>query len=241
MDERLKQLLAEGRELYEKRDFRAAEPILEQVATAGTKFADVFDMLGVIAHQRGDVIAAEERFRRAVAINPNYTEALLNLAITLNDRRKYDEAREVFERLSRKTPRGDLDIEPFARGKLANLHADLAEAYGDLGMPYEAIEQLEKSVKLCPGFADLRTRLGVLYRDLGRLEDAKAELTAAVHANPKYARAHVLLGSTLLALGDKEAARGSWNEALVIEPDNPRAASFLKMLDEEVAASRNGA
>ena len=240
MDERLKQLLAEGRELYEKRDFRAAEPVLEQVAAAGSRFADVFDMLGVIAHQRGDVIAAEERFRRAVTINPNYTEALLNLAITLNDRQKYDEAREVFERLSRKTPRGEQDIEPFARGKLANMHADLAQAYADTSMPDEAIEQLEKAVRLCPSFADLRTRLGVLYRDAGRLEDARRELFTAVQANPKYARAHVLLGSTLLALGDKEGARASWNEALVIEPDNPRASSFLAMLDEEIAASRRG-
>ena len=240
MEERLKQLLTEGRELYEKRDFRAAEPILEQVAATGTKFADVFDMLGVIAHQRGDTIAAEERFRRAVAINPNYTEALLNLAITLNDRRKYDEAREVFERLGQKTPRGQQDIEPFARGKLANLHADLAQAYADMGMLDESIEQLSKAVKLAPTFADLRTRLGMLYRDGGRLDDAKRELVAAVQSNPKYARAHVLLGSTLLALGDKEGARSSWNEALAVEPENPRAASFLKMLDDEIAASKRG-
>jgi Tfp pilus assembly protein PilF len=164
MDDTLKELLSKGRDLYEKRDFRAAEPILEQVAATGSRFADVYDMLGVIAHSRGDLASAEERFRKAVSINPNYTEAMLNLGITLNDRRRYDEAREIFERLSGKVPHKDSEIEPFARGKLANMHADLAQAYADMGMPDEAAEQLQKAVKLCPTFADLRTKLGIIYR-----------------------------------------------------------------------------
>lgn len=232
MDDRLKELLSRGRELYEKRDFHNAEPVLEQVAAEATRFADVFDMLGVIAHARGDHATAEERFRKAVDINPGYTDALLNLAVTLNDRRKYDEARAIFEQLGNATSRRDNDIEPFARGKIANMHADLGQAYADLGRLPDAIEQLEKAVALCPTFADLRTKLGIFYRDAGRLSDARDSLRSAVRENPRYVRAHVLLGSTLLAMGDKDAARASWNEALAVDPGNARATSFLRMLDQ---------
>jgi len=232
MDDRVKELLLRGREHYEKRDYAAAEPLLQQIADEGQRFADVFDMLGVIAHMRGDFASAEERFRRAVSINPRYTEALLNLAITLNDRRKYEEARAIFDQMKAGSPQGDPQIEPFARGKLANMHADLSEAYAELGQLDDAIEQLEKAVKLCPTFADLRTRLGILYRDAGHLEDAAGEFRAAIDANPRYSRAHVLLGSTLLAGGDAAGARESWNEALVVDPDSQRASSYLRMLDE---------
>jgi tetratricopeptide (TPR) repeat protein len=233
MDDRLKELLTRGRDLYEKRDFDAAEPLLSEVAAAGLPFADVYDMLGVMAHTQGDFLMAEQHFRHAVTINPRYTEALLNLAITLNDRRKYDEARQIFDRLSTRTPRGTADIEPFARGKLANMHADLAQAYADMSLLDDAVEQLEKAVRLCPTFADLRTKLGVLYRDTGKLDLATEEFREAIVSNPRYARAFVLLGSTLLASGDREGARVAWQGALEVEPENLRAASFLRMLDGE--------
>lgn len=235
MDDRLKELLQQGRELYQKREYAKAEPVLEDVVAREGRFADVFDMLGVIASLRGDLATAEDCFRKAVGLNPNYTEALLNLAVTLNDRRKYDEAREIFERLSTKAPRVAGEIEPFARGKLANMHADLAHAYADMSMRIEAIDELEKAVKLCPTFADLRTDLGLLYRDTGDLARAKAEFLAATEANPRYARAFVLLGSTELAAGDREGARAMWQQALSLEPDNERARSFLAMLDGDLA------
>ncbi len=232
MDDRQKELLARGRELYEARDHYNAEPVLSELERSGTTFADVYDMLGVIAHQRGDLAMAEARFRKAVELNPGYTDALLNLAVTLNELRKYDEARQIFERLGNKTSTNDAVIESFARGKIANMHAELAQAYSDLGHLNEAIEQMEKAVRLCPSFADLRVKLAMFYRDAGRHEYARHELQAAVDANPKFVRAHILLGATQLTLGDKAAARTSWEEALSIEPESVRASSYLKMLDE---------
>ena len=67
MDERLKQLLLLGREHYGKREFDKAEPILREVLEHTDRFADVHDMLGVIAHARGNFIAAERHFERALS------------------------------------------------------------------------------------------------------------------------------------------------------------------------------
>src|SRR5450755_2519815 len=182
MDERLKQLLLLGREHYSKREFDQAEPLLRSVLEDSDRFADVHDMLGVIAHSRGNFIAAERHFERALAINPSYTEAALNLAVTYNDRGKYEAARQVYARI-KGTPGGTLaGLDPFARGKIANMHAEVGQAYADAGLPREAIVEYDKAVGLCPQFADLRTRLGTLLREINELARAREQYEAAVSA-----------------------------------------------------------
>jgi Tfp pilus assembly protein PilF len=230
MDDRLKQLLLLGREHYAKRELDKAEQVLREVLEHDDRFADVHDMLGVIAHSRGNFIAAERHFERALALNPQYTEAALNLAVTYNDRGKYEAAREVYARIKGRPSGALATLDPFARGKLANMHADLAQAYVDSGLPREAIAELEKAVALCPQFADLRTRLGTLLRETGDLPRARAEYEAAVAARPSYVIAHIQLGVTLLAVGEPDAAEASWKRALEIDGENPHAKMYLRML-----------
>ncbi len=230
MDERVKQMLLLGREHYQKREFDRAEPILREVLEHTDRFADVHDMLGVIAHSRGNFIAAERHFERALSINPSYTEAALNLAVTYNDRGKYEAAREVYARIKGR-PSGTLQgLDPFARGKLANMHADLGQAYADAGLPREAIAEYEKAVSLCPHFADLRTKLGTLLRQVNELPHAREQYESAIAARPNYVPARVLLGVTLLAMGELDAAEESWKKALELEPDNTSAKMYLRML-----------
>ena len=96
MDDHLKQLLLLGREHYQNKEYEKAEYLLHQVAEKLDQFADVHHMLGVITHSRGDFAEAERHFERAVHLNPNYTEAQLNLMVTYNDLGKYDEARKLY-------------------------------------------------------------------------------------------------------------------------------------------------
>jgi tetratricopeptide (TPR) repeat protein len=233
MDERLKQLLVLGREHFERREYDRAERVLRQVLEVTDRYADVLNMLAVICHDRGDFTAAEGFFERAVEQNPNYTEALLNLAVTYNDLGKYEAARLVYARVRDpdRTPGGGLA--PFVRGKLANMHADLAQAYSDAGCRPEAIEQLRKAVDLCPTFADLQTKLGTLYRDDGNLAQARRCYEAAREANPRFPPARVLLGVTLLSLGAVDEAAAEWREALAIDPENRSARMYLRMVDAQ--------
>jgi tetratricopeptide (TPR) repeat protein len=230
MDERTKQLLVLGREHYAKREFDKAEPLLREVLEHEDRFADVHDMLGVIAHSRGNFIAAEKHFERAIAINPAYTEAALNLAVTYNDRGKYEKAREVYAKIQA-TPSGTKSgLDPFARGKIANMHADVGQAYADAGLPGEAIAEYEKAVELCPHFADLRTKLGSILRELGDVARAKEHYEAAIATRPNYVPARIQLGVTLLSLGDVDGAGAQWNKVIEIEPENSRAKMYLRML-----------
>src|SRR6187200_2653852 len=145
MDDHLKQLLLLGREHYQKREFDKAEYLLKQVVQQTDRFADVFDMLGVIAHAQGDFGQAEQCFEKAVALNPNYTEAQLNLMVTYNDLGKYDSAREIYARIRHRGQPGVALTDPFAKGKIANMHAEVAQAYLDAGMASEAIHEFERA------------------------------------------------------------------------------------------------
>jgi tetratricopeptide (TPR) repeat protein len=230
MDDHLKQLLLLGREHYQKREYDKAEYLLRQVVAKTDRFADVFDMLGVIAHSRGDFALAERYFEKAVGlINPNYTEAQLNLMVTYNDLGKYDAARQIYSLIRNRGAGGAAQADPFAKGKIANMHAETAQAYQDAGMTVEAIVELEKAVALCPHFADLRTRLGVLLRDSGNVERAKSQFEAAKEQNPRYVQARVLLGVLLLSGGENDQAIEEFEAVLELEPDNKSAHMYLKI------------
>ena len=233
MDEHLKQLLSLSREHYAKREYDKAEPLLRQVARQTDRFADVFDMLGVIAHSAGDFTLARDWFERALVLNPNYTEAQINLMVTLNDLGDYREARKLYGQMqSRGTTRKTADA--FVKGKIANLHAEISQAYGDVGMRVEAIRELENAVSLCPGFPDLRTRLGVLYRDAGDRERALEQFEAARNENPDYPQARLMIGVLHLSEGNRELAEREFSAVLERDPDNTSARMYLRVVRGEL-------
>ncbi len=239
MDDHLKQLLLLGREHYEKREFEKADYLLKQLVQHTDRFADVFDMLGVIAHSQGDFVGAERHFEKAVSLNPNYTEAQLNLMVTYNDLGKYDSAREVYAQIRGRAAGGDGPADPFVMGKIANMHAEVSQAYQDAGMAAEAVVELERAVALCPTFADLRTRLATLYRDTGHLDRAREQLEIVKQHNPTYIQARVLLGVALLSAGEHEAAVGELRAVLERDPEHKSAQMYLKIAQSQWGKSEN--
>lgn len=238
MDEKLKQAIALGREHYEKRDYDKAEHFLSQaIRQGGHRFADVHNMMGVIHHDRGRLEEARSEFQHALELNPNYTEAALNLAVTHNDLGEYDSAQLVYRSAIRPDARGAQDVDGFAKGKIANLHAELAQAYLDVGMPNEAVQEYRNAIRLCPHFADLRVRLANVYRQLGDLVAARYELEEAVRVRPGYNPARIAMGVLLLVSGQRQKALDQWEEALRMEPDNKAAQMYLRMARNPPAAS----
>jgi tetratricopeptide (TPR) repeat protein len=230
MDDALKQHLVLAREHYEKREYDRAEYHLNEVLKHTQSYADVYNMLGVIDHDRGDFQEARKHFETARKINPNYTEASLNLAVTYNDLGLYADARRIYEQMRERSAASPEQIDPFSRGKLANLHAEVAQAYADFGLFGEAAGEYRKALALCPQFADLRVRLGNVLRDMGELEAARQEYEEALRHNPRYAPARVLLGIALFSMGRRGDAEAAWQAAVEQDPDNKSAQMYLRMV-----------
>ncbi|MCG8555396.1 MAG: tetratricopeptide repeat protein [Proteobacteria bacterium] len=229
MDERIKQLLALGREHYEKREYDKAYHYLGQFLEHTDTYADVFNMVGVIHHDQGRLEEARAAFLRALRLNEHYTEAALNLAVTYNDLGKYAEAQRVYADALDRGPDRKGDIDRFAKGKIANLHAELAQAYVDVGMSSEAVQELRKAIHLCPRFADLRLKLANVYRQANDLGAARSELEEALRIKPDYASARIALGVVLLVLGKRNEAVKQWARAAEQQPGDQSARMYLRM------------
>ena len=164
MDERIRRMLAVGKEHYESGDFTRAEEVLTQIVEENRGFADIHNMLGVIYHAQNKFSQAEECFEEALSINANYTEAALNLSVTYNDLGKYAEAREIYANAMSRSKSEPRSLDPFAKGKIANMHANLGSAYHGIGLFDEAVREYRNALDLCPTFVDIRTKLGIVLR-----------------------------------------------------------------------------
>ena len=84
---------------------------------------------------------------------------------------------------SRKTRRRELD--PFVKGKIANMHADIGAAYGGRAVRGGGAEY-ERALALCPTFVDIRTELGDSLRAAGDLAAAEREFAKAREEHPAW-------------------------------------------------------
>ena len=233
MDTQLRGLIAQGKEHYQAHEYDKAEKTLSEVLAQHRGFPDVFHMLGVIYHEQGRLDVAKESFEEALKLNPNYTEAALNLAVTYNDLGLYAQAREVYMRAMAQTGTQPHAIDPFALGKIANMHAELAATYAGLALYAQSVREYRHALELCPQFVDLRTKLAQVYRDMGDTQAALGELLAVKKSHPQYVPARIALGLVLHALRRTAEAEKEWQSALEIAPENKTAKLFLRMVQDD--------
>jgi len=236
MDDQLRELVALGREHFQRGDYSLAAGHLEQALARGVAFADVHHMLGVIYHHLGEFEAAQRALQKALDINPGYVEAGLNLAIVCNDLGQYERAQKIYgaalERArarGKREPNGDEPMDSYTRGKIANLHAAVADGYMSIRRPTDAAAEYRRALSLCPTFVDLRLRLAHALREANDIEGAVAEFRIAVQHAPAYAPARVALGIALYTGGRLEEAVGQWEEVLRMDPQHRMASMYLKL------------
>jgi len=230
--EELKDLYSHGVDCFNEGNYIKAEGLLKEVIRNKPGLADVQNKLGVIANLGGNLEEAAKRFEQAVKLNPAYTEAALNLAITLNELGRTDEATGIFENLNHNIKDKSSKLDSFAAGKIANEHYKVGTLYQEFGLYIEAVEEYRKALRLKP-MADVQTKLGIALRDHGDLEGAARELENARETNPGYTTAIVQLGLTYHLMGRSEDAFALWEEALSKNPDLKEPRSFLKMFRKE--------
>lgn len=230
----LARLVSVGKRAFGEKDFRRAEKMLREALEEGANYPDLHYTLGLIYHQWGKLEKAAGHFENSVTLNPQYTEALLALAITLNDLGRYEDAKASHQRAGSSLMQpGKIAGGSLFGGKIANLHAELGELYLALGKNEEAIAEYRKALRLAPGFADLRVRLAVALRETGRLQEGLAEVERALADHPGLFPALTQRGILHYLLGRKDEARRSWEEALFRDPLNKLVQLYLNTLDRD--------
>jgi Flp pilus assembly protein TadD len=106
----------------------------------------------------------------------------------------------------------------------------LGQLFGDAGKYADALDPLERAVKLDPGSFDAWHNLGLTYFRLKQYREARAPLEKAVALHPDYYGSVVLLGATLYMLGDDEAALPVLERAHRLNPGDLQTAAILEKL-----------
>jgi tetratricopeptide (TPR) repeat protein len=211
--------------------FDAAEKLLKASLADFGPLANLHNMLGVTYHKQSRFPEALREFNKALTSNPEFIEAALNLAATLCDLSRYDEAREVFERLAEHV--GPRRKQPaLVLGRLANQHATNGAAYEESGMHAEAIQEYRKALSLFDRMPDVRLALGKLYVRVGQADKAKAEFEEMIRQDPDQPAAHTWLGILLYKQGRREQARKHWEKAQQVDPNDLATRAYLKLARE---------
>lgn len=220
-----------GKKAFEEKKYEVARHYLEQVRDERSGFADVHNMLGQIYYHRSMLREAVNEFKKALKINPNYTEVSLSLSVVYNELGEIDNAQAVYNMARDAKKETGQYADPYVKGKLANMHAEIAAIYRDMGNYAEAIDEYKKAVMLRPEFVDLRTKLGAVYRDVADYSSSLKELAEAIRINENYTPARIQLGVTCYAMGQKDRAKAEWQMVLRKKPEDKMAKMYLATLE----------
>jgi tetratricopeptide (TPR) repeat protein len=223
-----------ARRFYEEGDYEQAERLYHLILKTNPKgYADVFNKLGIIHHRKRKLDKAAEFFEKALSLNPKYTEASLNLAVTYNDLGRFEDANRVFSQATNVVKDEPTALDPFIQGKLADAHGNLGDLYFDLALYDDALEEYRKALKLRPSFVDIITKIGITLREKRAFDEAIQMLMKAKQTNPKYILAYIHLGITYYMKGFLDLAMEEWESAQRIDPSRREVQVYLALAKKE--------
>ena len=172
-----------------------------------------------LAGDAGDVTAAREACRMAVALDERCIEGLLCLGTLYNGTGQPEKAAEAFGRAKSLDPSRD------------EAYTGLAGALVATGHPARAEEAYQEAIALRPHYWAGYNWLGMFYFQQGRIEEAVGQFERAVELAPERYRGFSNLGAANYYAGRWPEAREAYERALGIKPDDDLAASNLGTLD----------
>ena len=203
-----------------------AEVAAQQAVQLTPDLADGHDAMGWVSHRKGEKLAAQKHFRKALELDPNALGAMSGLALQIIGSEP-EEALELLDRV--------LELEPTS----VVTHRQRHFAYSRLGRYDEAIAELEKGIEKDPD-------VGLLYNDLadlqvrrkGRVDEAAVNLSRFLRLSPhSYPGLRGMLEAWVWASGEEEAE--GWAQLLLLQHPNSEMAR-IRNIDRLIAAGRFG-
>lgn len=151
--------------------------------------------------------------RQALAIDPNYADALHLMGLLSLESSDYDHAVEWFAGAIRQSPKAEYLV-------------SLGTALLRQGRVDEALKALDKAAQLSPGDAKLWVRLGTALEEAKRLSEAVLCFQQALNFDPRNLEAAFRSGPLLHQLGRLEEALAQFN---LCDELRPRHAQTLGM------------
>jgi tetratricopeptide (TPR) repeat protein len=207
--------------------------LARRVLDADPNNAEAFHLLGIVAHQSGNLGHAIEHVKRAAELAPSTALYHANLGEMCRLAKRTDEAIAEGQKA--------LALQPDYPDALSNLGIAFYEK-GDFAA---AIACYERAMGLKPNFVQAHSNLGNALRALKRHDEAVPHYRRAIELAPQFADAWNNLGTTLRDLKNPAEAEAAYRRALALKQDEPETLNNLGLclkdldkLDEAEATLR---
>lgn len=187
-----------------------AEQLYRQILVEHPENAEVWHLLGLIAHQNRRLEDAIAHYRQVLKLNPSHYDAYNTLAVAFHEQGQVDEAIPYYEK--------GLSINP----NFAEAHNNYANALRDSNRPSEALHHYQQAIALQPNYADAYNNLGLLFFSQQKYQDAALCYQNAIALQPESTDIHNHLGNALNELGDFEGAIQHFQRAIALQPNNAK-------------------
>lgn len=167
--------------------------------------------------------------RAALAVRPGILSTHTDIASTLEQLQRHDEAIATYEQI--------LHIKPDFYVGLNSL-AILLRKKGELD---RAESYLRQAIRVAPEKHPAHHNLGLIQYQRGDFQDAAKSYQEAARLEPSYAKAHLYHGHALLRLGQHSEALTAYQEALRLEPSNWEMHNAIGMILYESKKDVDGA
>jgi protein O-mannosyl-transferase len=182
-----------------------------------------FNNYGTALVNKGQTERAKKCFILAIRIDSSYGAAYNNLANTLLESGRKDEAISNYRKAIVKDPANELIRLNFEKTLIgtqeeAVVRYNLGNALMEKGRPDDAIGHYKEALRINPYFVKAYDNFGIALASKGRLDEAIATFNKALAINPYDADVHNNVGNALADLGRLDEAIGHCKEALEIKP-----------------------
>jgi tetratricopeptide (TPR) repeat protein len=228
----------------ENSDFKGALRDFERALRYRQNYEFAYNKKGEALFNLGKIFEAIENFKRAVAINPRYAEALYNLGFAWENihleqkvrrdpktwkrmaRTQFSEALKAYKRAIEITPLADTRAVAKAHFRSAVLlrEKELSRLLNNETPNLKiAITHAEKSVELWDDFPEAHNELGILYDLIGRYPEAIDHFRQAINLHKLYAEAWSNRGVAHWHDGNWDLALSDSRHAVELDPKLARA------------------
>lgn len=242
-------LLTEGLRHHNAGRLTEAAAVYTAILASAPDHADALHLLGLVRFQQGDLGAALDRVRAAVARDPGSALYNANLGRIAAAAGQWEDAARAYRKVLARTPddaacHSDLAaaliaLEDFAGAvdhaakavradpALATAYLNLGEAHFGLGRMAqedgrreEAERHYRAAVAVRPDFVEATANLGNVVRELGRLEEAVVLYDTALAMAPGVAALHANRAVALHEMGDLAGAVAAYDKAVALDPED---------------------
>lgn len=210
-----------------------ATPLLNSLVSQKVLSPDVYHMLGTINYEQSQFKTSIVSFKKALHLDPYFTDSSIGLSVVLNDLGKYEQAKEVFQDAQKKLK--EKNSEQNSAGlnlEIAVKHRELCELYKKANQPRQAFQNLVRYEELHSETLETALEKANLQRMLSNFNFAAEILKSWWAENPEIKDPSFFIALSELFYLDRQviSALSACEQGLKVAPQNKELINLFNNL-----------